>query len=122
MKGVVAVHAYKPSFTRDQIVSSSDVQRRWRTAIEDKFQTYPFVVVFSGAQPQSVVLSYNEFERLWERAARADELEVKVETLSRLFAHASSKSAAIALPEMVAEIGISLSELEAEPDVDLDDE
>jgi hypothetical protein len=45
-----------------------------------------------------------------------------VETLSRLSAHASSKSATIALPEMVAEMGISLAELEAEPDVDLDDE
>jgi hypothetical protein len=60
LKGVVAVHGDKPSFTRDQIVSSSDVQRRWRTAIEDKCQTYPFVVAFSGAQPQSVLLSYDE--------------------------------------------------------------
>ena len=96
--------------------------RRWRTAIEGKFQTYPFAVVFSGAQPQSVVLSYDEFGRLRERAARAGELEVKVETLSRLSAHASSKSATIALPEMVAEMGVSLAELEAGPDVDLDDE
>ncbi len=72
LTGAVAVHGDKPSFIRDQIVSSSDVQRRWRTAIEDKFRTYPFVVVFSGAQPQSVVLSYDEFDRLWERAARAD--------------------------------------------------
>lgn len=57
------MHGDKPSFARDQIVSSSDVHRRWRTTIEDKFWTYPFVVVFSGAQPQSVVLSYDEFER-----------------------------------------------------------
>ena len=46
-------------------------------AIGDKFRTYPFVVmvVFSGAQPQSVTLPCDEFERLWERAAKADELE-----------------------------------------------
>ena len=122
LKRTVAVHGGKPSFTKDQIVSSSDVQRRWRTAIENKFRTYPFVVVFSGTQPQSVVLSYDEFEALWEQAARADELEVKAETLSRLLAHASSSSAAITLPEMVAEMGISPAELEAEPDVDLEDE
>jgi len=73
---------------RTEVTALDDLGRNMQTArtcpnnlqapaIEDKFRTYPFVVmvVFSGAQPQSVTLPCDEFERLWERAAKADELE-----------------------------------------------
>ncbi|MCL4516727.1 MAG: hypothetical protein M1379_14240 [Firmicutes bacterium] len=111
---------YKPSFTRDQVVNTADVQRKWRSVIQPKVDKMPFVLVFSGSEPKTAVISYKKFEELWQKAAEASELELQHELLNRLLLSKQDSSDLTSLKDLAAKAGLTVEDLEASPDVDLE--
>lgn len=122
MRGAQSVAERKPPFTRDQIVTSSDLQRRWRKSIEAKLCESPYLVVFSGSEPKGAVLSYEKFEELWQRAEESAELRLKLEVLARAWCASESKAPLSSLASVMERLGITKEELEAAPDVDIESE
>lgn len=110
----------QPSFTRAQIVKVTDVQRKWKTAIEGKLAEQPFLVMFSGAEPKTAMLSYEKFEELWRMAQKASELELQLELLRRTLAVEQDRRELSSLSSVMEKAGITIEELEAAPDVDLE--
>lgn len=110
----------KPSFTRDQIVSAGEVVRSWRRKVEPKLQEHPYVLVFSGAEPRTALMSYENFEVLWQRADEASELQLQVELLSRILHTALSGQPLIPLAEVAQKAGITPEELEMAGDVEIE--
>lgn len=112
----------KPSFTRNQIINATDIQRKWRSIVETKLAHEPFLLQFSGAEPKVALLSYDRFEKLWQSAGDAAELALKVELLQRLFSLSVTKAPLVSLADVIARAGITPEDLEAIPDVDLETE
>lgn len=120
MAGEAAAVASKPPFTRDQIVSATDVVRNWRGSVEEKLRSFPYVLVFSGPRPRATILSYDRFETLWQRAERSAELELVLEVLSRTLRLERSGEKLIPLADVVKKLGIKPDELVG--DVELEDD
>ncbi len=120
MAGGTAAMASKPPFTRDQIVSATDVARNWRSRVEPKLREFPYVLVFSGSDPRTTILPYDQFEALWQKAEKAAELELELEVLARVLHAALSREQLIPLTDVMKEFGITPDELAG--DVDMDDE
>lgn len=114
------VMASKPPFTRDQIVSATDVVRNWRTSVEPKLRTVPYVLVFSGSHPRTTILPYERFEALWQKAEKTAELELELEVLARTLHLALSGEKLVSLSDVVKELGIEPGELMG--DVELEDD
>lgn len=112
--------AEKPKFSRDQIINASDVQRRWKDKVTPKLLKHPFVMMFSGSEPKAAVMSYAQFEELWEKSQEVEELRLQLEILGRMLVSDRSKGALVPLAELVAESDITLVELEG--DIDVEDE
>jgi len=112
----------KPLFSSDQIVNISDLQRKWRTVVEPKLHEMPFLMMFSGSEPRATILSYDRFQQLWQKVAAAAELELKLELLCRILENEKDGQAAVPLAEVIKKAGITAADLEAAPDVDLENE
>jgi len=76
--------------------------------------------VFSGAEPRTALMSYENFEVLWQRADEASELQLQVELLSRILHTALSGQPLIPLAEVVERAGITPEELEMAGDVEIE--
>ncbi len=105
------VMAEKPMFSTEQIVSSSDLQRRWKERIIPKLSEYPFLMIFSGSEPKAVVMSHDQFESMWAQAQEAVELRLQHEVMSRVVKQIGSKEAFVPLADLVAETNILPEEL-----------
>ncbi|HEY3368134.1 MAG TPA: hypothetical protein VGK74_24040 [Symbiobacteriaceae bacterium] len=112
----------KPPFTTDQILSGTDVVRKWREKVEPRLSKFPYVLVFTGSEPRTTVMPYLQFESLWQRAEAAAELELKMEVLSRVLHLAVSGDALVSLEDAANKLGITAEELEAEGDVEIESE
>jgi hypothetical protein len=110
----------KPLFSSDQIVNVSDVQRRWKSVVEPKLENDPFVMMFSGSEPKATILSYDNFEELWQKVNEATELQLKLELAYRIIEQNVTKSPLLSLEEVVSQAGITLEDLEETPDVEID--
>lgn len=111
----------KPPFTRDQIVSASDVVRNWRAKVEPRLREHPYVLVLSGADPKVAIMPYDAFEALWQRAERAGELALRVEVLERALHAASSGQPLVPLAELMAKVGLSAEDVGDPDDVDIEE-
>lgn len=76
--------AKQPPFTNHQILSGTDVVRKWREKVEPRLTRFLYVLVFSGSEPRTTVMPYRKFENLWQRAEAAVELELRLEVMSRV--------------------------------------
>lgn len=112
--------AEKPLFSSNQIISVSDVQRKWRSVVEPKLDELPFLMMFSGSEPKATILSYKNFEELWQKVHEASELQIKLELLSRAIEMEKNEKPLVSLAEVVAKTGITAQDLEEAPDVELD--
>jgi len=118
----LTVTRHKPAFTRDQIISFTDLQRKWRTVVEPRLDEKQFLLVFSGSEPRTAILPYDNFEQLWQKAEESVELALQLELVTRLLSRALSKDALPSLSDVVLKAGITADELEAAPDVELEAE
>lgn len=109
----------KPAFTRDQIVSPADVQRKWRSVVEPKLAELGVVHVFSGASPRTTISSYESFEKLWQQAQEAQEVGLRSEILERVMSLLVSKSQLVPFAEVLTKAGLTVEDLEG-TDVDLE--
>lgn len=48
----------KPEFTVGRLVSSTDMQRKFKEKVEPALAEHPFVVVLTSAEPRLVILNY----------------------------------------------------------------
>lgn len=110
----------KPAFTRDQIINATDVQRKWRTVIEPKLNHMPFLLMFSGTEPKTTVLSYDKFEELWRKAEEASELSLQLELATRVLSMIINKDPLVSFVDVVAKTAITAADLEGTPDVELE--
>ncbi|MEW5867330.1 MAG: hypothetical protein AB1774_10800 [Bacillota bacterium] len=122
MGEMLTVTRHKPAFTRDQIISFTDLQRKWRTVVEPRLDEKQFLLVFSGSEPRTAILPYDNFEQLWQKAEESVELALQLELVTRLLSRALSKDALPSLSDVVLKAGITADELEAAPDVELEAE
>lgn len=120
--GLFVADEHKPAFTRDQIINATDIQRKWRTVIEPKLNQMPFLLMFSGTEPKTAVLSYDKFEELWGKAKEAPELSLQLELMTRVLSMLIKKEPLVSLEDVVAKTGITAADLEATPDVELETE
>lgn len=114
--------ARKPPFTTDQILSGTDVVRKWREKVEPRLTRFPYVLVFSGSEPRTTVMPYVKFENLWQRAEAAAELELKLEVVSRVLHLAESGDKLVSLEDAASRVGVTAEELEAAGDVEIESE
>ncbi|HEY8414827.1 MAG TPA: hypothetical protein VIK99_03545 [Thermaerobacter sp.] len=110
----------KPPFTRDQIVSTTDVMRNWGSKVEEKLRSFPYVLVFSGSRRRTTILPYERFEALWQKAEMAAELELALEVIGRTLRLERSGEKLIPLADVVQKLGLTPDELVG--DVELEDE
>lgn len=110
----------KPAFTCDQIINATDIQRKWRTVVEPKLNQMPFLLMFSGTEPKTAVLSYDKFEELWGKAKEAPELSLQLELYTRVLSMIINKESLVSFADAAAKTGITAEELEATPDVELE--
>ncbi|QNB44907.1 hypothetical protein BR63_00325 [Thermanaerosceptrum fracticalcis] len=122
MGGFILPKEQKPSFTSDQIVSVTDIQRNWRKVVEPKLKEQPFLLMFSGSEPKASFLNYEKFEELWAKAQETTELELKMELLCRLLANSTGEKALIPLKDVLAKSTITADDLQEAPDAQLEDE
>jgi len=120
--GFVPAMKGKPLFSSDQIVNISDLQRKWRSVVEPKLHEMPFLMMFSGSEPRATILSYDNFKKLWEKVTEAAELELKLELLCRILENEKGGQALVPLAEVIKKAGITAEDLEAAPDVDLEND
>jgi hypothetical protein len=114
--------AKKPPFTTDQIISGTDVVRKWREKVEPRLMRFPYVLVFAGSEPRTTVMPYGKFETLWQRAEAAAELELKMEVLSRVLHLSESGDILFALADAASRLGVTAEDLEAAGDVEIESE
>lgn len=112
----------QPPFTRDQIVTPADLSRQWRGKVEPKLREHPYVIVFSGSEPRTALMAYENFEALWQRAQEARELELKLEVLSRVLHTALSGQPLVPLAQVAEKAGITPEDLEMAGDVEVETE
>lgn len=112
----------KPAFNRDQIVSAEQVQKQWRATVQPKLDEFPYLVMFSGPAPSTALMDFTRFESLWQQAVSAAEREFEVEVLSRMLHMVLHNEPLVSLADAAAKLGITASDLEAAPDVDLESE
>ncbi len=112
----------KPSFTSEQIVNASDIQRRWRKIVEPKLEEYPYVLMFSGSEPKATFLTFDKFEELWDKAKEAEELKLKIELLYRMLSNSTGEKPTISLREVISKSDISEKDLMEAPDVEIEAE
>lgn len=112
--------AEKPHFSKDQIINASDMQRKWKDKVVPKMKEHPFLMMFSGTEPKATVMSYEQFEELWERSHEASELRLELEIMARLVTQLTAKRSLVTYAELVAEAGILPEELEGDADVELE--
>ncbi len=110
----------RPPFTRDQMVSPADVQRKWRLNIEPRLREYPYILVVSGSEPRTTVMPYEGFEHLWQQAEEAAELDLKLEVLSRALAMVSGQQPLISFAELCEKLGVTAEDLKAAGDVEIE--
>lgn len=110
----------EPVFSNDQIVTSTDVVRRWRDQVEPKLNKHPYVMVFNSNRPRATVMRYEHFESLWRKAQEASELELQLELLARLIYQQQSNKPLKTLAEVVEDLGITQEDLEAVGDVEIE--
>lgn len=110
----------KPLFSSDQIVNVSEVQRKWKSVVEPKLKKEPFVMMFSGSEPKATILSYDNFEELWQNVNEATELRLKLELAYRIIEQEAIKSPLLSLEDVVSQANITLEDLEEAPDVEID--
>lgn len=116
---VLAVNE-KPSFTADQIISATDVQRRWKSQVEDKLTDLPYLVLLSGKSPRVVIMDYDKFEALWRKVESLSEDLLGLESLNRLLSAKLSGKKLTSMKELMAKAGITAEDLERLPDVELE--
>jgi hypothetical protein len=112
----------KPLFSSDQIISMSDIQRKWRSVIEPKLNKLPFLMMFSGSEPKATILSYDRFEELWEKVKEASEIELKMELLCRIIENEKSNKDYVSFADVVSKANITVEDLEDAPDVELEND
>jgi hypothetical protein len=120
MGGYVFQMNKKPLFSSDQIISISDIQRKWRSVIEPKLSKFPFLMMFSGMEPKATILSYDSFEELWEKVKEASEIELKMELLCRMIENVKNNREYISFADVVSKANITAEDLEDVPDVKLE--
>jgi hypothetical protein len=112
----------KPSFTADQIVDATDIQRRWKASVEEKLASEPYLVLLSGKKARAVIMEYDKFSALWEKANTLSESLLEMEALNRVLSARLSGERLIPFKEVMAEAGITKQDLDKMPDVKLDPE
>ncbi|NPV81549.1 MAG: hypothetical protein HPY52_15020 [Firmicutes bacterium] len=113
----------KPTFTKEQIIGSSEVQRKWRSQVESKLRHQPYLVMFSGSKPKATIMDYEKFEALWQKAQESSELLLELESLRRVMSAADPTNAKLlSLKEVMAKANITEADLEESPDVELESE
>lgn len=110
----------KPSFTRDQIVNTTDIQRRWKSEIEDKLNELPYLVLLAGKNPRVVIMDYDKFEALWQKTEVLTEELLVLEAMNRVFSARLSSEKPIPLREAMERLGITQEEIDNMPDVELE--
>lgn len=110
----------KPFFTRDQIINATDIQRRWKSEIEDKLGALPYLVLLTGKTPKVVIIDYQKFEALWQKIEALTEDLLEMEALNRVFSARLAGERTIPLREVMEKAGITQEEIDSMPDVDLD--
>jgi len=119
--GAVSV-GEKPSFTADQIVNATDIQRRWKAEIEGKLSDLPYLVLMAGKAPRVVIMEYDKFENLWQKLEALGKDLLEMEAMNRVLAASISGKKLSSLKEVMAKVGITQEELDKLPDVKLEDE
>lgn len=122
MEGHVLAMKDKPLFSNDQIVNITDIQRKWRSVVEPKLKKLPFLMMFSGSEPKATILSYKRFEELWKKVKEASELQLKIELLYRILESEKNEKTTISLADVISKAGITAEDLEAAPDVELEND
>jgi hypothetical protein len=122
LEGHVLAMKDKPLFSNDQIVNITDIQRKWRSVVEPKLKKLPFLMMFSGSEPKATILSYKRFEELWKKVKEASELQLKIELLYRILESEKNEKTTISLADVISKAGITAEDLEAAPDVELEND
>lgn len=112
----------KPSFTVDQMVDATDIQRHWKASVEGKLVNEPYLVLLSGKNPKVVIMDYDKFAALWEKVNNLSESLLEMEALNRVLSARLSGERLIPFKEVMAEAGITKQDLDKMPDVKLDPE
>ncbi|HHV08040.1 MAG TPA: hypothetical protein GXX69_07480 [Firmicutes bacterium] len=110
----------KPLFSSDQIVNVSEVQRKWKSVVEPKLNELPFVMMFSGSEPKATILSYDNFEELWQKVNETAELQLKLELAYRIIEQEVTKSPLLSLADVVSQTDLTAEDLAEAPDVEID--
>jgi len=127
-KGVINVSAgavmvprkKRPSFTDEQIVNATDVQRNWKEVVEPRLSEVPYLIMLSRYKPKAAILDYPVFVDLWQRSMEYDEMKLKMEVLLRYAETQKSGRKSTTLQEWLAEENITMEDLEEMPDVDIE--
>lgn len=109
----------KPTFTTDQIVTTTDVVKQWRKTVERKLNEVPFVLIMNGKNPKAAIMSYDNFLSLWRTAQEAEDILLRLEVLCRMAEQEKSGERLYTLKEVVEELGITPEDLEDIDDVDI---
>ena len=101
--GVVTSNKEKrPSFTDEQIVNASEVQRNWKTKVVPKLGIFPYLVVFHRQKPKVAIMDYKAFVDLWQRAQQFAGLQLKMEVLLRYIEQENSGRKLTTLGELLS--------------------
>lgn len=112
-KRVLARRAYAsadPTFAADQVVHTSDVQRRWKAAVESKLSDKDFLVMYSGKTPRAAILEYSKFVALWRKACEMEEQLLEVEATDRILRARASGKPLATLKELAEKAGFIIPE------------
>lgn len=112
----------KPSFTADQIVNATDVQRKWKSEVEEKLLEFPYLVLMNGKTPRVVIMEYDKFESMYQKLDALEEDLLEMESINRLLAAKLSGEKLSTFEEVLAEIGMTKEDLDKLPDVELENE
>jgi len=110
----------RPSFTDEQIINVTDVQRNWKTEVVPKLGVLPYLVVLRRQKPKVAIMDYKAFVDLWQRAQEFSELQLKMEVLLRYVEQENSGRKLTTLRELLSKANISLEDLEAMLDVEIE--
>lgn len=112
----------KPLFTADQIVNATDIQRQWKSGIENRLTDQPYLVLLSGKTPRAVIIDYSKFAAMWQKMYDLSESLIEMEALNRVLSARLSGEQLTSLKDVLAEAGITKEDLDRMPDVKLDPE
>lgn len=109
----------KPTFTADQVVHSSEVQRHWKDAVESKLPEVPFLIMYSGRSPKAAILDYEKFADMWRTVRELEEELMEIRATERILRARASGKPLTTLKELAEKAGFTQEDLENLPDVEL---